>query len=62
MTVDSEYLSELTEEELDSSSSFSVGSKKLRGFLYWDYKYFRPFFIRRLKSYCCIFEFSLLKT
>ena len=44
---DSEYLSELTEEELDSTASFSVGSQKLRGFLYWDYKYLRPFFIRR---------------
>ncbi len=46
-TFDSEYLSELTEEELDSMATLSVGSKKLGGFLYWDYKYLRPFFIRK---------------
>ncbi len=52
---DSEYLSELTEEELDSTS-FNVGSKRLRGFLYWDYKFFRPFFTRRLINFGINFQ------
>jgi len=46
-TLESEHLSELTEEEIESSSTFSIGSKQLRGFLYWDIAYLRPFFTRR---------------
>jgi len=43
--IDSEHLSELTEEELEQS--FAEGRTHLKGFLYWDYKFFRPFFIRK---------------
>merc|ERR550519_80981 len=43
--IDSELLSELTEEELEQS--FAEGRTHLKGFLYWDYKFFRPFFIRK---------------
>jgi len=40
-------LSEITEEELESTSTFNIGNKRMHGFLYWDLKYFRPFFTRR---------------
>jgi len=45
--IDSEQHShsELTEEEMDQS--FAEGWANLEGFMYWDYKIFRPFFIRR---------------
>lgn len=43
--IDSEHLSELTEEELETS--FAEGKAHLKGFMYWDYKFFRPFFIRK---------------
>ena len=47
-TLESEHLSELTEEEIEmSSSTFSIGSKQMHGFLYWDLMYIRPFFTRR---------------
>merc|ERR1712062_247402 len=47
-TLESEHLSELTEEELEmSSSTFNIGSKQMHGFLYWDLMYIRPFFTRR---------------
>merc|ERR1719402_995034 len=36
--IDSEHLSELTEEELEQS--FAEGRTHLKGFLYWDYKFF----------------------
>merc|ERR1712083_387017 len=45
-TMESEHLSEMTEEELESST-FNIGSKELHGFLYWDLKFIRPFFTRR---------------
>lgn len=45
--LESEHLSELTEEELESTSTFNLGTKQLHGFVYWDYKYFRPFFTRK---------------
>jgi len=45
-TMESEHLSEMTEEELESST-FNLGSKELHGFLYWDLKFIRPFFTRR---------------
>ena len=44
--MESEHLSEMTEEELESST-FNIGSKELHGFLYWDLKFIRPFFTRR---------------
>ena len=44
-TIESEHLSEITEEELEST--FNIGTKKMHGFLYWDLKYIRPFFTRR---------------
>ena len=43
--IDSEHLSELTEEELETS--FAEGKAHLKGFMYWDYKFFKPFFIRK---------------
>jgi len=46
--IDSEQLSELTEEELEQS--FVEGRTSLQGFMYWDYKYFRPFFIRKFSQ------------
>jgi len=46
-TLESEHLSEMTEEELESSSVFNIGAKQVHGFLYWDLKYIRPFFTRR---------------
>ncbi len=68
-TIDSEHLSELTEEELESASAFSMdedgglsngssggasgaratmgGTKRLKGFLYYDLKYLRPFLTRK---------------
>ncbi len=46
--LESEHLSEMTEEELDTNTaSFNLGSKRLNGFLYFDLKYIRPFFTRR---------------
>jgi len=47
-TVDSEHMSELTEEEMDQS--FAEGWANLEGFLYWDYRVFRPFFVRRFNQ------------
>ena len=44
---ESEHLSELTEEEIETNQSFNVGSKRVKGFLYWDVKYIRPFLTRR---------------
>ena len=44
---ESEHHSELTEEEAEVNSSFSLGNKTLKGFLYYDFKFFRPFFTRR---------------
>ena len=43
--IDSEHLSELTEEELETN--FAEGQAHLKGFMLWDYKYFKPFFIRK---------------
>jgi len=44
--LDSEHLSELTEEEMEQS--FTIGPRaKQQGFLYWDYRVLRPFFIRK---------------
>ena len=60
--IDSEHLSELTEEEVGDKreivadynthnvqleQSFAEGRTHLQGFMYWDYKYLRPFFIRK---------------
>jgi len=44
---ESEHHSELTEEEAEANSSFNLGNKTLKGFLYYDFKFFRPFFTRR---------------
>jgi len=46
-TIDSEHLSEMTETEAELEQSFAEGKTQIQGFLKWDYKYFRPFFIRR---------------
>jgi len=46
--IDSEHLSELTEEELEQS--FAEGRTHLQGFMYWDFKYLRPFFIRKFSQ------------
>lgn len=46
-TIDSEHLSELTEEEVETASVFNLGSRRVQGFLYYDVKYIRPFLIRR---------------
>merc|ERR1719450_1325827 len=46
--IDSEHLSELTEEELEQS--FAEGRTHLKGFMYWDYKFLRPFFIRKFSQ------------
>jgi hypothetical protein len=46
-TIDSEQLSELTEEEIESSTTFNVGSRRVKGFLYFDLKYIRPFLTRK---------------
>jgi len=43
--VESEYLSELTEEELETS--FAEGRAQIEGFMLLDMKFFRPFFIRK---------------
>jgi len=43
--IESEQLSEFTEEEVDQS--FAEGWANLKGFMYLDYKILRPFFIRR---------------
>jgi len=45
--IDSEHLSELTETEAELEQSFTEGKTAKPGFLWWDYKYLRPFFIRR---------------
>lgn len=46
--IDSEHLSELTETEVEElEQSFAEGRTHLQGFLWWDYQYLRPFFIRR---------------
>lgn len=42
-TIDSEHLSELTEEEMEVSFLQS----RIRGFARWDLKFFIPFFTRR---------------
>lgn len=41
--IDSEHLSEFTEEEIEVSFTQS----RIRGFARWDYKFFIPFFTRR---------------
>jgi len=46
--IDSEHLSELTEEELEQS--FAEGRTHLQGFMYWDYKFLRPFFVRKFSQ------------
>jgi len=46
-TIDSEHLSEMTETEAELEQSFAEGKAQIQGFLWWDYKYLRPFFIRR---------------
>ncbi len=58
-TIDSEHLSEMTEEELDSGGAFSIdedgignggmtlGSRRIKGFMYYDVKYLRPFLTRK---------------
>merc|ERR1712121_632895 len=46
--IDSEHLSELTEEELEQS--FAEGRTHLQGFMYWDYQFLRPFFIRKFSQ------------
>merc|ERR1719481_1555681 len=43
--LDSEHLSEMTEEEMEQS--FNHGRARPQGFLYFDYKFLRPFFIRK---------------
>jgi len=43
--IESEQLSEFTEEELDQS--FAEGWANLQGFMLWDYRLLRPFFTRR---------------
>merc|ERR1719232_2079747 len=48
--IDSEHLSELTEEELETSLHYAEGKAHLQGFMYWDYKFFRPFFIRKFSQ------------
>jgi len=45
--IDSEHLSELTETEAELEQSFAEGKAHLQGFLWWDFKYLRPFFIRK---------------
>lgn len=45
--IDSEHLSELTETEAELEQSFAEGKTHLQGFLWWDYTYLRPFFIRK---------------
>ena len=60
--IDSEHLSELTEEE-----EISFAKTKIGGFTRWDRKYFTPFFTRRFTHqvnfiYYCIFRSSLLRT
>nr|XP_018902984.1 PREDICTED: sodium/hydrogen exchanger 8 [Bemisia tabaci] len=42
--IDSEHLSEMTEEELEVNF---IQSSRIRGFARWDIKYFIPFFTRR---------------
>merc|ERR1712079_259412 len=46
--IDSEHLSELTEEEIEQS--FNDGKVPQKGFLFWDYKFLRPFFIRKFSQ------------
>ena len=46
-TIDSEHLSEFTEEEIESNSSFNVGSRRVKGFMFYDVKFLRPFLTRR---------------
>ena len=47
--IDSEHLSELTEEEMENNF-YAEGKAHLKGFMLWDYKYFKPFFIRKYVS------------
>jgi len=63
-TIDSEHLSELTEEELDLSGADDIGlsmddsfsaanggtganSRRVKGFLFYDLRYIRPFLTRK---------------
>merc|ERR1712029_728759 len=46
--IDSEHLSELTEEEIEQS--FNEGKVPQKGFMFWDYKFLRPFFIRKFSQ------------
>merc|ERR1719369_2558220 len=46
--IDSEHLSELTEEEIEQS--FAESRTHLKGFMYWDYKFLKPFFIRKFSQ------------
>merc|ERR1719232_839285 len=45
--IDSEHLSELTSGGEELETSFAEGRAHLKGFMLWDYKYLRPFFIRK---------------
>ena len=45
--IDSEHLSELTSGGEELETSFAEGKAHLKGFMLWDYKYLRPFFIRK---------------
>jgi len=45
--LDSEHLSELTSGGEELETSFAEGRAHLKGFMLWDFKYLRPFFIRK---------------
>ena len=45
--IDSEHLSELTSGGEELETSFAEGRAHLKGFMLWDFKYLRPFFIRK---------------
>ncbi len=64
-TIDSEHLSEMTEEELEGTSVFRIGdTRRVKGFLYYDLKYFRPLLTRKyvrmygVTVYCVLNGFS----
>lgn len=50
--IDSEHLSEMTEEEMEVNFIQS----RIKGFAKWDLKYFIPFFTRRFTQQVNIFE------
>lgn len=51
--IDSEHLSEITEEEME----VSFMSSRIKGFAKWDLKYFIPFFTRRFTQQVCFWRF-----